>query len=218
MRNLIAIIGGTGGLGQGLTGRLALAGREVVIGSRDEEKAKRVASELSDQIDVKISGKGNLEATKNSEIVFLSIPNSAIGDIVNQIKPGLNPGNILVSVVVPVSKENERFTIEKTDSNSAAERIDLLSPKEVSTVSGFQVVPAKRLRNFGEPVGSDIPVCGDRKKAKKTIMDIIEKIPGARPIDAGSLANSELIEAAAAFLVELTRIHKNEVSVKFEGI
>lgn len=80
------------------------------------------------------------------------------------------------------------------------------------------MVPASRLQTFEEPLDSDIPICGDDSEAKRKVMDIIEKFPDARPIDAGALANSELVESAAAFLVELSRIHGEEISVRFKGI
>jgi len=46
----IALIGGTGHQGPGLALRWALAGHEVLIGSRRAEKAERVAGELRERI------------------------------------------------------------------------------------------------------------------------------------------------------------------------
>lgn len=43
----IAVLGGTGKEGSGLALRWANAGHEVIIGSRDPEKARRVAEELN---------------------------------------------------------------------------------------------------------------------------------------------------------------------------
>ena len=43
----IAVLGGTGKEGSGLALRWANAGHEVIIGSRDGEKAQRVAEELN---------------------------------------------------------------------------------------------------------------------------------------------------------------------------
>ena len=42
----IAIIGGTGPQGQGLAKRFAMAGLEVIIGSRNEDSAKKIANEF----------------------------------------------------------------------------------------------------------------------------------------------------------------------------
>lgn len=119
---MIAVIGGTGKLGRGLVSRLAKAGEEAIIGSRTPEKAERISEELSEKTGEEIRGSGNLEATRKSDVIFLSIPASAIENIVQQIKPGLDQGNILVSVVVPISREGERFTIQELNANSAAEK------------------------------------------------------------------------------------------------
>ncbi len=48
----ITVIGGTGPQGQGLAQRFALAGVDVVIGSRDSERAKSIAKELSEPLKV----------------------------------------------------------------------------------------------------------------------------------------------------------------------
>lgn len=215
---MIAIIGGTGNLGRGLAGRLALAGHEIVIGSRSKEKAKRVAPELSNQIEKKVKGTDNLEATEKSEIVFLSIPHSEIDKIMRQIKPGLEPGDILVSVIVPVPGRKHNFPGEKSNSNSSAEKVDLEAPKGVSTISTLQVIPAKLLRNFEEPVNSDVPICGNDSKAKDEIIKLIQDFPGARPIDSGTLESSRLIESTAVLLVKLTKIYGSEARLLFKGI
>ncbi|MFX1253350.1 MAG: NAD(P)-binding domain-containing protein [Promethearchaeota archaeon] len=47
----IGLIGGTGPQGQGLALRLAMAGHEIKIGSRNLEKAQRIVNELNQRID-----------------------------------------------------------------------------------------------------------------------------------------------------------------------
>jgi len=47
----IGLIGGTGNQGQGLALRLAMAGHEIKIGSRNLEKAQRIVDELNTRID-----------------------------------------------------------------------------------------------------------------------------------------------------------------------
>ena len=42
----LAILGGTGNQGPGLALRWALAGHRIIIGSRKQEKAERVAAEV----------------------------------------------------------------------------------------------------------------------------------------------------------------------------
>lgn len=214
---MIAVIGGTGKLGRGLVSRLAVAGYDVIIGSRTPEKAERVAGELTEKTEKKIKGDGNLEAVQGSEIVFLSIPASAIEKIIKGIFSGLESGNLVVSVVVPITREKDKFTVQESDV-SAAEKISSEVPDGVSVTSAFQVVPANNLQKLEKPLDSDVPICGDDPEAKEKVAKIIEDISGARPIDAGPLSNSSLVETTAAFLVDLTRIHGNETSIRFKGI
>ena len=215
---MISVIGGTGSFGRGLAGRLALAGRNVIIGSRETQKAENTASSLTEKIGVKIKGSINLEAAQKSQMVFLCIPYTAIDKIIKDVLPGLEDGDIVVSTVVPIKKEGERFVFKDLDGRSAAETMANKLPDKVNIVSGFQVVPAKNLQNFDEPIISDIPVCSDSKNAKRRILQLIREDLGGKPIDAGALPNSSLIESTAAFLVELTRLHKSATSVQFKGI
>ena len=46
----IAIIGGTGALGAGLALRWAKAGHQIILGSRDGERAQVAAQEMSGKI------------------------------------------------------------------------------------------------------------------------------------------------------------------------
>ena len=47
----IAILGGTGALGSALTKKWSNAGYKIVIGSRDPDKAERIAKEIELSID-----------------------------------------------------------------------------------------------------------------------------------------------------------------------
>ncbi|MGV2386229.1 MAG UNVERIFIED_CONTAM: NAD(P)-binding domain-containing protein, partial [Thermobifida fusca] len=44
----IAVLGGTGDQGRGLARRFAMAGHEVILGSRSAERAQAVAAELGE--------------------------------------------------------------------------------------------------------------------------------------------------------------------------
>ncbi|KXB03356.1 hypothetical protein AKJ47_02420 [candidate division MSBL1 archaeon SCGC-AAA261G05] len=216
---MIAVIGGTGKLGQGLVARLAMAGEEVIIGSRTPKKAERVAKELSEKIGEKIKGTGNEEAARQAELVILSIPFKGMEKILNQIKPALNPDKIVVSVIVPFSFEEGWAVLSQSKSGSAAEEVASRTPKNVPVISTFQTASANRMRDLGEPLSADVPVCGDDEDAKNQVIELVEKLPGARAIDAGPLANSALTEAVGVLLIDLTRRHGvKRIGLKFEGV
>ena len=70
----IAVLGGTGKEGSGLGMRWAHAGHDVVIGSRDAEKAQRVAEELNLALgDGQIKGAGNEAAAQEADVVVVSV-------------------------------------------------------------------------------------------------------------------------------------------------
>ena len=76
----IGIIGGTGGMGKGFAIRWCKK-HEVIIGSRDAERAAAAANEYStlakdayENINGTISGKDNLSVAKESDVLVLSIP------------------------------------------------------------------------------------------------------------------------------------------------
>src|ERR1051326_5202600 len=74
----IAILGGTGDQGPGLALRLALAGEDVIIGSRSKEKAEKVAVELNAELGgARIKGEENAQAAAAAEIVMMTVPYSA---------------------------------------------------------------------------------------------------------------------------------------------
>ncbi len=215
---MIAVIGGTGAEGKGLVARWAASGEDVIIGSRQREKGEKVAGEISEKVGKEVRGDTNLEAARAGDVVVLSVPFDGMDAIIEQIKPGLTSGKVLITAVVPM-KWGDEIVFEPPECGSASEEVVRLVPEGVRVVAAFQTVGAKRLRDPEEPLNSDIPVCGDDEDAKRTVMDLISKMPGARAVDAGPLANSRYVEALTVLLVDLTRKNKvPDVGLKFSGI
>ena len=65
MIDQVAIIGGTGPEGRGLALRWARAGLRVVIGSRDENRARIAAQEITDQL----GGTAQISGAENSAAI-----------------------------------------------------------------------------------------------------------------------------------------------------
>ena len=213
----IAVIGGTGELGRGLISHWVLAGERVVIGSRSKEKAERVARELSASTGRSIVGATNLEAARQADLIVLSVPFEGLEQIVEEIRPAIDPSKIVLSVIVPLKFSKEMVEYSPPPAGSAAEEVARLIP-EAKVVSAFHTVGAKQLQQLG-PVPCDVVICGDDEDAKRRVMELIRHIPGMRPIDGGPLRNSRLVESTVALLIELTRRYRVPgVSIRFEGI
>ena len=74
----IAVIGGRAREGRGLAMRWAIAGHEVVLGSRDGARASQVATELSQLAGHPLSGAENIASLDGADVVLLSVPYSAM--------------------------------------------------------------------------------------------------------------------------------------------
>lgn len=184
-----------------------MAGHEVFIGSRSLDRAKGAAASIQKSAGPKsrVVGLVNEEAASRSEIVVVTVPFGALGETLKVVRPSLTPGKILVNVTVPLETSiggKPSRTIGLW-AGSAAEVAAGLVPKGVTVVTAFNNVSAEPLSDLTRHVECDVFVCGDDKEAKRTIMELVSTIPGARAVDAGPLENSRTVEQLTALLVSL---------------
>ena len=111
----IGIIGGTGGMGKGFAFRWC-KNHDVIIGSRDAERAASSATEYTNlakeaygEINGKITGNDNVSVAKESQILVLSIPYDNIDAICSQILSEINDDCIVISPIVPMTKTDTGF-------------------------------------------------------------------------------------------------------------
>ena len=205
----IAIIGGAGELGFGLALRFARAGAKVVIGSRDEAKAQEAATRVKAAIGgADVSGLGNPEAAAKGTIVILAVPFSAQAAILKSIKPALKTA-ILVDTTVPLAATvgGRPTRMLGVWEGSAAQAARELVPG-VPVVSAFHNVSADVLQDLSATPDCDILICGDDAAAKERVAVLVKLIPGLRPVDAGALEMSRIVESLTALLIALNRRHK----------
>lgn len=205
----IAIIGGAGELGFGLALRLAAAGLKVVIGSRDEAKAQEAASRVKAAVGgADVSGLGNPEAAAKGTIVILAVPFSAQAPILKSIKPALKTAILLDTTVPLAATVGGRPTrMLGVWEGSAAQAARELLPG-VTVVSAFHNVSADVLQDLSATPDCDILICGDDAAAKERVAALVKLIPGLRPVDAGALEMSRIVESLTALLIALNRRHK----------
>ncbi len=221
----IAIIGGTGDQGKGLALRWARAGFEIVIGSRDHERARAAAAEMrtilaaSGAGDISLDGAANADAAAAS-IIVLTVPFSAHISTLKDIREKIEPGSLLVDVTVPLEPAvgGKPTRILGVWAGSAAEQCRELAPEGVQVVSAFQNVAADALTDLAHDVDCDIIVCGDDKDAKQRVRPLVAAIPGCRYIDGGPLANSRTVEAITALLIGFNIRYKTHTGLRITGI
>jgi 8-hydroxy-5-deazaflavin:NADPH oxidoreductase len=206
----VAILGGTGDQGLGLALRFAKAGRPVVIGSRKAERAVAAADEVRAKVPgANVVGLENAEATVRAPIVILSVPFEHTAGTVKGIKEALKPGQIVVSMAVPLATAIGDGAVRTVGiwQGSAAELVADLVPEGVSVVSAFQNVSSHRLQHLDEPVECDVIVSGE-KAPREAVMALCELVPGLRAVNGGALSNARIVEEITALLIGLNIRYK----------
>jgi NADPH-dependent F420 reductase len=218
MTKTIAVLGGTGNEGPGLARRWAASGRyQVIIGSRQAEKAERVAAELNEKLgEDLIQGLVNEEAAQVADLSVLTVPYSAQGPTLEGLRETLQ-GKILVDVTVPLKPPKVSHVYVPPGGSAGLEAQAILG-EGVRVVSAFQNVGAAHLAEDHERIACDVLICGDDKAAKGEAIALAEAA-GMRGIDAGPLQNSVVVEGLTAVLIGINIRHKVKGSgIKITGI
>jgi hypothetical protein len=192
--------------------RWAKAGVDVIIGSRQLERAARVAAELNQELGREmIRGMENPAAAAAAEVVALTVPFAAHRNTIESVKNHLR-GKVLIDVCVPLDPDNPR-KMRPPSAGSATEEAQELLGDDVRVVAAFQNVSAHELRHHTHPIDCDVLICGNDRDARQTVMWLVEQM-GLHPIDAGLAYNARVIESITALLIGLNIRHK----VKGSGI
>ncbi|MCB9457173.1 MAG: NADPH-dependent F420 reductase [Anaerolineaceae bacterium] len=208
----IAVLGGTGKEGSGLAMRWALNGYNVIIGSRDPERAASRAVEMNAELGGDyLTGLENGAAATQADLVVLSVPYSAHKPTLEGVKDCL-AGKVLVDLTVPLQPPKVR-TVHVPEGHSAALEAQAYLGDTVRVVAAFQNVSAEHLRNPNHVVDCDVLVCGNDAAAKADVMKLVEAT-GMRGVDAGPLANAVAVEALTPVLLYINKAY----SVKGAGI
>jgi len=222
MARKIAILGGTGAEGSGLAYRLAKAGEHILIGSREAARAQETAGVLRERIGggAQVEGLDNPSAAVGCDVAVLTVPFSGIVALLKQLKSVWKPGTIVIDTTVPLAATigGPATQVLGVWQGSAAEQTEELLPAGVSLAAAFQNLGAETLAGDG-PVDCDVLVCGDDEKAKQVASELVGKIPGARALNGGKLANARIVEALAALLIGLNLRYKvHGAGIRFTGL
>ena len=198
----LAVIGGTGALGNALAARWAKAGYSVNLGSRDADKARRAAETLKLSAGLSdVVGLTNAAAALASDVVVLAIPYASHAGILGDIKDSVD-GKIVIDTTVPLIPPKVG-TVQLPSEGSAAQSAQHYLGKTVTVVSALQNVAAAKLAGDGF-IDCDVLVCGDKKSARDQVIKLVEAL-GLRGLHAGPLANSAAAEALTSILITVNR-------------
>ena len=203
----IAVLGGTGSFGKALARRLAEAGYDVVVGSRDADRAAAAAQELG------VEGATNADACRNVELVVLATKAEAALETARELRGAIGETPVL-SVAAELTFGPDGVT-PTADARSLAVRLqDVL---DGPVIAGLHSLAA---RNLGgdEPPEEDALLCGDDADAKALVVELAERITSGHAIDCGPLASARALEGLTAVIVNVNKRYKAHAGVRVTGL
>ena len=214
----IGILGGTGPAGRALAVRLASVGIDTVVGSRSAERAAQICEELlaewPDRM-LPLTGAANPGAAA-CDVVVVATPWDAAASTAATVADEL-AGKVVISMANALAKMGREFQPLAPSRGSIAAAVQAAVP-EALVSAALHHVPARDLGDLNEPVDCDVLVCSDHPDATAATMEIMDKLPGIRALDAGPLSCATPVEAFTAVLLHLNVRYKSRVAVRFTGL
>jgi len=213
----IGIVGGTGDIGEGMALRLSPL-FDVMVGSREPEKAEATCTMGRDVMKKRggpcsLTGVTNQGAIDAADVVILAIPFKHVAGTLSTLHGFEN--KIVVSPVNPMEK-TDHFIFVPPKEGSAALMIQKILPKEARICSAFNTIAANKWKALDEELNYSVPVTGDDAEAKKTVMEIVNRVSRFRAFDAGPLASSCMVESLTPLLLNIARYNKmRDVGIQF---
>jgi NADPH-dependent F420 reductase len=210
----VGIVGGTGPAGSGLAVRLAAAGHEVLLGSRDHDKAAQRVAELqakwSDRV-ATLHGVANADATHADVVVLATVADSVVAtatDLAAELD-----GRVVVCMANLLTRVERGFAAVLPEDGSVAVNVQQVVPG-ARIVGAYQNLPARALAELEQAIEADVVVCGDDAEAVATVVELTATVDGLRPFDGGPLVNAAAIEALTAVLLTVNRARKGEHGIR----
>lgn len=193
----IAVIG-AGNVGSRLAKLFILAGHEITIGSREQEKAIAIAAQLGETV----KGAKYADAVASADVIIVTTPwaNNTTLDVVQEL--GDLTGKIVIDCTNPLAPDYMSNTLGYT--TSSAEEIAKLIPgvpvvKAFNTIFAEVMEPGKQIFDGQKATGF---YCGDDAAAKAVAAKLIEDA-GFEPVDAGVLQNARYLEPMAQLNIQI---------------
>lgn len=210
MAMMIAVLGGTGPQGKGLAARWAAAGIDVVLGSRDPQRAQVAAAEIG------VRGAGNLDAAAQADMVLVAVPFAGHAHTVEEVAQAV-AGKIVIDCVNPLGFDKQGAFPVAVVEGSAAQQAAVLAP-QARVVAAFHHVSAVLLADLDHELDIDIMVLSDDREAADEVIGLAGRVPGMRGVFSGRLRNAAQVEALTANLISINRRYKIHAGVRITDL
>jgi NADPH-dependent F420 reductase len=203
----IAVLGGTGSFGQALALRLAAAGYDVCIGSRDAGRAADAAAAIGCE-----SGE-NAAVCAGADLIVLATKAEAALETARELRDAIGTTPVLsVAAELVFGPGGVKPTAEAT---SIAQRIQ--DELDAPVIAGLHSLAARNL-GADEPPDEDTLVCGDDADAKALALEVAEAVTTGRAVDAGPLASARALEGLTAVIVNVNKRYRAHAGIRVTGL
>jgi hypothetical protein len=202
----VAVVGGTGSFGQAVAKRLVDAGVEVVIGSRDPERARAAAEPLGAE------GAGNDDAVRGADLVLFAVKADAAVESAAELRQSI--GSTPVFSVCAELSFGPGGVKPTTEATSIARRIQ--DELDAPVAAGLHSLAASNLADA--PPEEDAFVCGDDEVAKRLALELAARLVSGRAVDCGPLASARALEGMTAVIVNVNKRYKAHAGLRLTGL
>jgi NADPH-dependent F420 reductase len=203
----IALVGGTGDIGTGFAVRWGQK-HEIIIGSRNVDKARESAAAVLQLLGAgDVRGTDNASAIATADVVVLCVPYEHLASVTAGLLDSYK-SQLVISPVVPMTYNGKFFQYHPPTEGSAALQARSLLPESVRVVSAFHTICAAALQDIGRVMKADAFICGDDAQAIDITAKLAGEIKSLRPLNAGPLAVSSMVESLTPFLLNVARKNK----------
>lgn len=214
----IGVFGATGPAGQAVAVQFASIGIDVTVGSRSLERAEETVRDLLDRWpdrQLPLHPAEN-EAAAAADLVVVATPWEGVLATVTALEEHL-AGKIVISMANALTRWGKEMVPLLPPTGSVAVAVARALPRS-RIVGAFHHLPAGPWGDLEHPLEADVMVCGDDRSANGEVIELIDRLPGLRGVDAGGLSSALAIEALTPALLEVNRRYKTHVALRITGL
>ncbi|MFP5281920.1 MAG: NADPH-dependent F420 reductase [Actinomycetes bacterium] len=209
---VVGILGGTGPLGRGLARWFAVAGHEVVLGSRDPERGTAAAGGLGPRV----TG-GSHRRAAAADLVVVAVPYAGHATLLTELAEPLS-GKVVIDCVSPLGFDSRGPYALPVPDGSAAQEAQRLLPGS-TVVGAFHHISAVVLLDPATTeLEGDILVVTEDRAAGTTVIELVASLPRLRGVYAGRLRNAGQVEALTANLIAINRRYSAHAGLQITGL
>jgi 8-hydroxy-5-deazaflavin:NADPH oxidoreductase len=189
----VAIVGGTGKFGLALAAQLRETD-DVVIGSRDPERAREAAKELG------VEGAANEDAVRGVDLVVLAVKATTALETARGLREAIG-GTPVLSVA------SDLHVHERSLAEQIAGELD------APVAAGLHTIAAATMGS-----DQDALICGDDEETKALALELAGRVVAGRVLDAGPLETARALEGLTGVIVALNRRYRAHAGIRLTGL